>query len=87
VKVIEPAFIHPSAEVSDSVIGPYASIGANCKIRAAVISDSIIEEGTQILRAAVTHSLIGRNCYVEGQPNKEEASRLNLGDNSSVIIP
>jgi glucose-1-phosphate thymidylyltransferase len=86
-KVIEPSFVHPSAEVSDSVIGPYASIGANCKIRAAVISDSVIEEGTQILRIAVKHSLIGRNCYVEGQSNKEKASILNLGDNSSVINP
>jgi glucose-1-phosphate thymidylyltransferase len=87
VRVIEPSFIHPSAEVSDSVIGPYASIGAKCTIRAAVISDSIIEEGTQIIRTAVKHSLIGRNCYVEGQAPKEEASILNLGDNSSVINP
>jgi len=87
VKVIEPSFIHPSAEISESVIGPYASIGANCTIRKAVIMDSIIEEGTQILRTAVRHSLIGRNCYVEGQPNKEEASILNIGDNSSIIVP
>ena len=87
VKVIEPSFIHPSAEISDSVIGPYASIGANCKIRNAVVSDSIIEEGTQILRIALKHSLIGKNCYVEGQAPKEEASTLNIGDNSSVINP
>ncbi len=87
VKVIEPSFIHPSAEVSDSVIGPYASIGANCNIRGAVISDSIIEEGTQIIRIAIIHSLIGKNCYVEGQAPKEEASILNLGDDSSVVNP
>ena len=86
-KVIEPSFIHPSAEISDSVIGPYASIGANCTIRAAVVSDSIIEEGSQIIRIAVNHSLIGKNCYVEGLAPKEEASTLNLGDNSSVINP
>jgi glucose-1-phosphate thymidylyltransferase len=88
VQVIEPSFIHPSADISDSVIGPYASIGANCKIRASVVSDSIIEEGSQLLRTAVRHSLIGRNCYVEGRPsNKEESSILNLGDNSNVINP
>ncbi|MFZ5858347.1 MAG: sugar phosphate nucleotidyltransferase [Chloroflexota bacterium] len=87
VKVIEPSFVHPSAQISNSVIGPYASIGPNCKIEAAVISDSIIEEGTQILRAALTHSLIGRNCRVEGQPNPEEPSSLNIGDNSTVINP
>ncbi len=85
VKIEAPVFIHPSAEVSESVIGPHVSIGPNCKIRQAVISDSIIEEGTCVERAALTHSLIGRNCTVEGQPNKEAAATLNIGDNSSVI--
>ena len=84
VKVLSPVFIHPTAEVSEAVIGPNASIGPNCKISQAVIQDSIVEEGTQITRAALTHSLIGRNCFVEGQPNKEEASSLNIGDNSEV---
>jgi glucose-1-phosphate thymidylyltransferase len=84
VKILPPVFIHPTAEISEAVIGPNASIGPNCKISQAVIQDSIIEEGTQITRAALTHSLIGRNCFVEGQPNKEEASSLNIGDNSEV---
>jgi glucose-1-phosphate thymidylyltransferase len=87
VKIEPPVFIHPTAKVEAAVIGPHVSIGANCEIHSAVISDSIIEEGTKILRTAVTHSLIGRNCHVEGQANKEEASSLNLGDNSSVINP
>jgi glucose-1-phosphate thymidylyltransferase len=84
VTVIPPVFIHPTAEVSEAVIGPNASIGPNCKISQAVIQDSIIEAGTHIKQAALTHSLIGHNCVVEGQPNKEEASSLNIGDNSEV---
>jgi glucose-1-phosphate thymidylyltransferase len=84
VKVVPPVFIHSTAEVSAAVIGPNASIGPSCKIDQAVIQDSIIEEGTQITRAVLTHSLVGRNCVVEGQPNKEEASSLNIGDNSEV---
>ena len=87
VKIVPPVFIHPTAEVDSSVIGPYVSIGANCKISAAVIQDSIIEEGTQIKRAALKRSLIGSNCHIEGQTDKEEASSLNIGDNSSVIHP
>ena len=87
VRIEAPVFIHPSAEIKDAVIGPHVSIGPNCKIEAAVISDSIIEDGTQIVRTALTHSLIGRNCRVEGQPNPEEPSSLNIGDNSSVINP
>lgn len=84
VKFIPPVFIHPTAEVKEAVIGPNASIGPGCKINQAVIQDSIIAEGTRITRAALTHSLIGSNCLVEGQPNKEEASSLNIGDNSEV---
>lgn len=87
VKIEPPVFIHPSADVKSAVIGPHVSIGPNCKIESAVISDSIIEAGTQILRTALTHSLIGRNSRVEGQPNPEQPSSLNIGDNSSVINP
>jgi len=84
VKILPPVFIHPTAEVSEAVIGPNVSIGANCKVSQAVIQDSIIEDGTIIRQAALTHSLIGRDCVVEGQPNKEESSSLNIGDNSEV---
>jgi glucose-1-phosphate thymidylyltransferase len=84
VKVIPPVFIHRTAEVSEAVIGPNASIGPNCKINQAVIQDSIIEDGTHIKQAALTHSIIGQNCMVEGQPNQEEAASLNIGDNSEV---
>jgi glucose-1-phosphate thymidylyltransferase len=84
VKVLPPVYIHPTAEISEAVIGPNVSIAANCKISQAVIQDSIIEAGTQIQRAALTHSMIGSNCLVEGQPNKEESSSLNIGDNSEV---
>jgi glucose-1-phosphate thymidylyltransferase len=84
VKVVPPVFIHPTAEVNQAVIGPDVSIGPGCKISQAVIQDSIINDGTQIMQAALTHSLIGSNCVVEGQPNREAASSLNIGDNSEV---
>lgn len=86
-QVIAPSFVHPSAEIKNSVIGPYASIGANCKIEDSRVEDSIIEEGTQIVRAALTHSLIGANCRVEGKAIPTEFSSLNIGDNSTVIHP
>lgn len=87
VKIEAPVFIHPSAEISNSVIGPHASIGPNCKIEGAAITDSIIEEGTHILHASLTRSLIGRNCRVEGRSAPQEPSSLNIGDNSTVIHP
>lgn len=83
-QLIAPVFVHPSAEIKNSVIGPNVSIGPECKISQAVIQDSIIEEGTQIKCAALKHSLIGQNCVVEGQLNKTIVSCLNIGDNSEV---
>ncbi|MBK9924166.1 MAG: nucleotidyltransferase [Anaerolineales bacterium] len=85
VKILAPSFVDPSAEITDAVIGPHASIGANCKISQSVIQESIVDEGTEIKSTALINSLIGSNCYVEGQPNKEEALCLNIGDNSSVV--
>ncbi len=85
VRILAPSFVDPSAEINEAVIGPHASIGANCRISQAVVQESIIDEGTEIKNTALINSLIGSNCYVEGQPNREEPMSLNIGDNSSVI--
>jgi glucose-1-phosphate thymidylyltransferase len=87
VRIEPPVFIHPTAQVDDSVIGPYVSIGPNCKINKSIIQDSIIEQGTQIEHTTLKRSFIGRNCHVESQSNKDEACTLNIGDGSTVINP
>jgi len=84
VRVVPPVFIHPSAEISDSVIGPYASIGADCKISGSRIEDSILEDGVQVKEAALVHSIVGKQASVVGL-GLEHAISLNIGHNSSVI--
>lgn len=86
VEIRPPVFIHPSAQVSEAVIGPDVSIGPDCKVSQAVIQDSIIEAGTLIRRAALTHSLIGRDCQIIGQPDTRTPVSLNVGDNSHVRL-
>ena len=81
VAVIPPAFIHPEAEVQSSVIGPYASIGANCKIENAVISESILEDGAQVSGMVLENSLIGQNSVIA-----REAAKINTGDNSKLTF-
>lgn len=83
---IPPVFVHPSAEITDSVIGPYASIGAGCKISQARIEDSILEEGVVVSTAALKRSLIGRQAEVQGRSAGDPAMTVNLGDNASVKI-
>ena len=80
VAVVPPVFIHPNAEVIDSVVGPYVSIGCECRIEKVIVKNSILDEGTQVKTMILEDSLLGRDVQVQGQP-----SRLNLGDNAMAV--
>jgi glucose-1-phosphate thymidylyltransferase len=84
VKIVEPVFIHESAEITESTIGPFASIGAQCIINGSEIEDSIIEAGSVIKNSALKGSLIGKQSRIEASLRKGFLT-LNIGDNSSVI--
>jgi glucose-1-phosphate thymidylyltransferase len=84
VKVVEPVFIHETAEIIDSQIGPYASIGANCRVSGSVIEDSIIESDCEITDISLKRSVVGRQAKVQGRGTKEVLT-LNISDDSSVI--
>ena len=85
VKIIEPVFINESAQIEDATIGPYASIGANCKIVGSRIEDSIIEAECEIKDTALKNSMVGKQAKVNGRGAKESL-QLNIGDNSSVML-
>jgi glucose-1-phosphate thymidylyltransferase len=75
--IIPPVFIHETALVESSVVGPNVSIGPDCQILRAIVQNSIVEEGTHVEEMILEDSLIGRNVHLRGQPVK-----LNLGDES-----
>jgi len=85
VRIVEPVAIHKSAKISNSTIGPYASIGANCKIENSQIADSIVEAGCEIKDAALSRSLIGKQATVKGRSDGH-VMQLNIADDSSVIL-
>jgi glucose-1-phosphate thymidylyltransferase len=85
VEMIEPVAIDPSAEISDSTIGPFASIGANCKISNSRIADSIVEAGCEIKDAALSRSLIGRQAKIQGRGVDIQLT-LIIGDNSQIVM-
>lgn len=85
VQIIAPSFVHPSARISNSVIGPYASVGADCKITDSKITDSIVEAGCEIQSAALSRSLIGRQAKIRGRGDGQFI-QLNVGDNSHVAF-
>ena len=78
---LPPVFIHESATVSNSVIGPYVSIGDGAVIQNAIVRNSIIDGGTAVSDCILDGALIGENCKITG---KEKA--LFVGDNSIVNL-
>ncbi len=75
--IIPPVYIHPSAIIESSVIGPFVSLGEDCRLQQVVVQNSIIDEGAHVTQMVLDRSLLGRDVQVQGQ-----TSRLNLGDSS-----
>jgi glucose-1-phosphate thymidylyltransferase len=85
VEIIAPSFVHPSAEIKNSVIGPYSSIGANCKITNSWIEQSIVESDCEIQDAALSRSLVGIKATIRGR-GAGQVIQLNVGDNSDIFL-
>ena len=79
VTVIPPVFIHPSAKVDGSVIGPHVSISVDCEVAGCVIRNSILDDGAAVTNCVLDGSFIGRQARVDGT-----SKTINIGDNSSV---
>jgi glucose-1-phosphate thymidylyltransferase len=81
ITVVPPVFIHPSAKVRSSVIGPHVSIGPDCEVNSCVIRNTILDEGAEVTDSVLDGSFIGREAKVEGHPTK-----VNMGDNSDIRL-
>jgi glucose-1-phosphate thymidylyltransferase len=86
IRILPPVFIHESATVDNSTIGPYASIGTDCIISNSRVEDSILEAGAVVDGAALKSSFIGRQARVQGLSADAMPMVLNIGDNSSVVL-
>lgn len=84
VTFVPPVAVHPSANISDSVIGPHASIGAGCTVSNASISDSIVDAQAMIRDISLTASMVGARAQVAGA-GRNELRTVNLGDDSCAL--
>lgn len=80
-----PVFVHETARITDSEIGPYASVGANCRISGSRIVDSILDAGCEVTDAALSRSMLGPRARVRGL-GLARALTLNIGDDASVTL-
>ncbi|MCO5221227.1 MAG: sugar phosphate nucleotidyltransferase [Thermomicrobiales bacterium] len=79
--VIEPSFIHPTARIEESVVGPYASIGPDAVITRSIVRDTIVDQGAKVEGAILDYSIVGKDATVTGH-----AVSVNVGDTSTVRI-
>ena len=81
-----PAIIGADAEIVDTYIGPYTSIGDGCRVTGSELGHSIVLEHSTIehIDTRIEDSLIGRNVHLRRADSKPRAHKLLLGDNSQV---
>jgi len=86
-RIVGPAIIGAGSTISDSYIGPFTAIDADCSV-----DDSEIEYSIVLSRASIRGvrrieaSLIGHDAEVTPAPRVPRAHRLVLGDHSKVQI-
>ncbi len=81
VVIVPPVFIHPSADVQNSVVGPYASIGPGCNVQSSIIRSSILEDGAQVIDVILESSMIGRKALIQRRPGM-----VNAGDHTVLTL-
>jgi glucose-1-phosphate thymidylyltransferase len=77
--IIPPVYLPASATVTESIVGPYVSVGDGAVIRRSVVRDSVIGSNALVDGLHLTNSLIGDEAIATGK-----ASELNISDHSSV---
>lgn len=73
--IIPPCFIGDNAQLFNSVIGPFVSIGKGTKIENSCIRNSLIQQDCQITNAVLQGSMIGSKVLIQGK-----ALDVSLGD-------
>ncbi|MEU9265056.1 glucose-1-phosphate thymidylyltransferase [Streptomyces sp. NPDC048251] len=86
-RVVGPVVLGAGSEVRDSYIGPFTSVGENCRITDSELEFSIVLRDSSIDGVGrIENSLIGRHVEVTPAAGVSSAHRLVLGDHSKVQI-
>ena len=82
-----PALIGKDCVIKDSYIGPYRSIGNNCKIINSEVEDSVVMDGAKLINAGnIVDSMVGRGAVIEKNESLPKGTKFIIGDNSWVRI-
>jgi glucose-1-phosphate thymidylyltransferase len=82
-----PTIIGKGTVVRASFIGPYTSIGCNCKVIGSGVEHSVVLDGGAIQNVErLEDSIIGQNAVVRRSLNDHRALRLMIGDDTEVLL-
>lgn len=73
--IIEPCFIDEGVKITNSVVGPYVSVGKGTEIENTVIRKSIIQGNTVLKNKLIENSMVGNNAKLVGKMED-----LSIGD-------
>jgi glucose-1-phosphate thymidylyltransferase len=79
--LIEPVSVSEGAQITNSIIGPYVTIGENSIIESSIVKNSIIGSYATIKDVTLFDSLIGNDTSIIGS-----IQRLNIGDNTEIDL-
>jgi glucose-1-phosphate thymidylyltransferase len=81
VVIIPPVFIDPESKVERSVIGPYVSLAAGCRVENSIVRDTIVDEKAEISHMVISDSLIGSQARLLGKYGS-----FLVGDSSEMRV-
>lgn len=79
--IIEPCFIGENVELTNAIVGPHVSIGANTHIKNSILQNCIIQKDAKINSANVSNSILGIAAEVTGK-----ALDLSVSDYTQIIV-
>ena len=75
--IIEPCYIGENAVIENSIVGPFASIGAHTNIINSNVKNSIIQNNSTIQNCVIDNSMVGAYAEI-----KQSAMDLSISDYS-----
>src|SRR5690606_22176109 len=77
--IIPPVYIGDEAVITNAVVGPHVSIGKKTAVTDTVISNSIVQENSDVRNSNLTNSMVGNFVTLQGKQ-----SDLSVGDYNTI---
>jgi glucose-1-phosphate thymidylyltransferase len=86
-RVRGPVVIGPETRIVDSYVGPFTAIGSRCVVDTSEVEHSVILDDCRVIGAGrLEDSLLGHHVEVSRSARRPSATRLMVGDHSTIDL-